>query len=107
MWKRKQDNKKKGHSERTSIFPMKLEPLKKVLNVEFRDDPDLKFSQYSISNKRVAVFYIDYQIDQDLFQRDLLNPLINFNKNLQKLTIDSLKNNLPLSSSSTSKHWKI
>ncbi len=101
MWKRKQDNKKKKHSKGTSIFPMKLEQLKKVLNDEFRNDPDLKFTQYSISNSRVAIFYIDYQIDQDLFQKDLLKPLLNFEERQQRSTINNLMNYLPLSSGST------
>lgn len=101
MWRKKADNKKNDNTKETYIFPITLDNLNKALNDEFKGDPDLKFTKYTVANKKVAVFYIDYQIDLNLLQKDLLKPLVDFDVNQVKLSIKTLRNNLPLSSGST------
>lgn len=100
MWGKKSNNKKK-ESNGTSIFPIKIKTLEQLLSDKFENNPDLKFSRYKVSNKEVAVFFIDYQVDMTMFQHALMDPLINFEINNQKLTNENLLNELPLNSGGT------
>ncbi|HAM79955.1 spore germination protein [Ornithinibacillus bavariensis] len=97
MWK-KQKPKNKG----ISIFPIKINTLEKILIDKFEGNPDLKFSRYTVSNRNVVVFFIDYQIDMASIQQSLLQPLVEFDKNGKKLTNETLMNTIPVNSPSTS-----
>lgn len=92
MWKRNKDNK-------ATIFPLTIDRLEKLLVEKFNNNPDLKFSKYSVNDKKVAVFFIDYQVEIDKIQQSLLQPLLNIDK---KLTNNTLLHELPLNSGSTS-----
>ncbi len=101
VWRKKTETKIKENKKETDIFPIKLDKLEKILKREFNNDPDLKFNQYTVGDKRVAVFFIDYQIDSDQVQKGLLTPLVHFDRKQLKLSIKNLQNNLPLSTGST------
>ncbi|WP_026905618.1 spore germination protein [Paucisalibacillus globulus] len=98
MWGKK--SKKNKESKGTAIFPIKIDTLEQILSDKFEKNPDLKFSHYKIFDTNVAVFFIDYQIDVDKFQNSLLDPLVNFEINQEKLTNQNLLNELPLNSGS-------
>jgi hypothetical protein len=97
MWKKQQESKKKE----SSIFPLKVETLEKILFDKCHESSYLKFTTYTIQNRKVAVFFIDFQVDMDKFQLSLLKPLINYEKNEKKLTSPNLLNELPLNSGRT------
>ncbi|MBC5636568.1 spore germination protein [Ornithinibacillus sp. BX22] len=92
MWKRNKENK-------DTIFPVTIDKLEKLLVDKFNNNPDLKFSKYNINDKKVAVFFIDYQVEIDKIQQSLLQPLLNMDK---KITNSTLLYELPLNSGSTS-----
>ncbi|GGA85798.1 spore germination protein [Ornithinibacillus halotolerans] len=96
MWGKKSN--KKQDTKGTSIFPIKIDTLEQILADKFEKNPDLKFSKYKVANKKVAVFFIDYQIDMPMFQHALMDPLINFEKNNKPFSYESLLNELPLNS---------
>lgn len=93
MWKRNKENKE-------TIFPLTVDKLEKMLVDKFNNNPDLKFSKYNVNDKKVAVFFIDYQVEIDKIQQSLLQPLLNIDK---KITNSTLLYELPLNSGSTSK----
>ncbi|MEN2466534.1 spore germination protein [Ornithinibacillus sp. JPR2-1] len=92
MWKRNKENK-------DTIFPVTIDKLEKLLVDKFNNNPNLKFSKYNINDKKVAVFFIDYQVEIDKIQQSLLQPLLNMDK---KITNSTLLYELPLNSGSTS-----
>lgn len=101
MWRRHKANR----PEKDSIFPLKIDMLEDLLKKQFENNPDLKFSRYVINNKKVAVFFLDYQIEIDKLQQSLLQPLLNIDEN-KTLTNDTLLDELPLNSGSTSQALK-
>lgn len=79
-----------------SSFPLKIDQLKEALNSNFEQNTDLSFSVYQQNNKKVAVFYIEYLVEGQKVNENLLNPLLN---DTIKWTNESVINNLPLSQS--------
>ncbi|WP_042149298.1 spore germination protein [Paucisalibacillus sp. EB02] len=99
MWGKKSNKNKE--SKGTSIFPIKIDTLEQLLSDKFENNPDLKFSKYMVCEKKVAVFFIDYQIEIQSFQQSLLTPLVNLEKSNEKLSNQHLLNELPLNSGTT------
>ncbi|MFD2042828.1 spore germination protein [Ornithinibacillus salinisoli] len=91
--RRRNSTNKKGNS----IFPLKIEELEKILTNKFENNPDLKFSTYEQQGVKLAVFFIDYQVDVGKLQKSLLEPLLNMEK---KWSTDSILNEIPLNSGS-------
>ncbi|WP_156288766.1 spore germination protein [Oceanobacillus salinisoli] len=81
-----------------NIFPLQIEDLESLLKSKFKNNPDLSFTTYERKNEKVAVFYIDYQVEADKVEDFLLEPLLG-----EKIewTNDSILNEIPLSSGKT------
>lgn len=79
-----------------SSFPLKVEQLKEILNSQFENNKDLNFTIYEQNAKKVAVFFIEYIVEEQKVNEYLLQPLLNENI---AWTNESLINNIPLSQS--------
>ncbi|SES68320.1 GerA spore germination protein [Oceanobacillus limi] len=87
-------NKTKDKSGDT-IFPLNIDELEKVISSKFENNPDIKFSTYEQQGRKVAIFFIDYQVDVQKLQESLLGPLLNMEKEWSN---DSIVNEIPLNS---------
>ncbi|WP_188456549.1 spore germination protein [Virgibacillus oceani] len=81
-----------------SIFPLKIDELKKIIKDKFEKNPDLTFNTYEQNNKKIAVFFISYQTDPDKVENFLLEPLLKIDK---EWTGPTIKNEIPLSPAAT------
>ncbi|WP_404451617.1 spore germination protein [Virgibacillus necropolis] len=89
---------KNRHKNKSSIFPIKVGELKDLLQSKFENNPDLIFSIYQHQNKRIAVFFISYQVQTDKLENFLLQPLLN---NKKEWTSESILNEIPLDNGTT------
>ncbi|WP_164669639.1 spore germination protein [Virgibacillus doumboii] len=80
-------------AKKNSIFPIEVDRLKKMLQSEFEGNPDLTFSIFEHKHKKIAVFYLSYQVYTDRVENFLLKPLINSN---EEMTSSTILNELPL-----------
>lgn len=63
-----------------NMFPLKIDELEQIMKSEFEKSPDLSFSKYEHQNKKIAVFFIPYQVQPDRVENLLLTPLLESNK---------------------------
>ncbi|WP_449354127.1 spore germination protein [Virgibacillus natechei] len=89
-------NRRKRQSD--SIFPLKVDELKTIMESKFENNPDLAFSIYEQENKKVAVFSIAYMVEAEMVENYLLKPLLNMKKEWTK---KSILNEIPLGGSDT------
>lgn len=59
-----------------SVFPLTIDELKKKIENGMLNKEDLSFTVYGQKNKKVAVFYIPYLVDQEKIESQLLDPLL-------------------------------
>ncbi|MBP2076714.1 spore germination protein [Oceanobacillus polygoni] len=78
-----------------NIFPLKIDELEHLLMREFTNSPDLGFSKYEHQNKKIAVFFITYQVQPDKVENLLLTPLLESKKDWSNT---SILNEIPLNS---------
>lgn len=76
-----------------SIFPIKVDELKTILEDQFRNNSDLSFSIYEQNGKKIAVFFIPYLVDSEKIENFLLEPLLSKDG---AWTNTSMKNEIPL-----------
>ena len=81
-----------------NIFPINIDELEKLLQKEFKNNPDLSFSKYEHQGKRIAVFCIPYLVEPTMLEESLLKPLLNKDVSW---TSQKLVNEIPLGDSST------
>ncbi|RLL44968.1 spore germination protein [Oceanobacillus piezotolerans] len=79
--------------EKGSIFPIKVAELKKILQDQFNNNPDLSFSIYEKKDKKLAVFFIAYLVESEKIENFLLEPLLS--KEIPWANT-SIKNEIPL-----------
>ncbi|MFC4024572.1 spore germination protein [Oceanobacillus longus] len=79
----------------TNIFPSKMEQLEELLTSKFENNTDLSFSVYNHLNKKIAVFYIPYQVTPEKVEALLLKPLL---ENDNAWDHEKVLNDIPLSS---------
>ncbi|GAB3060838.1 spore germination protein [Virgibacillus ainsalahensis] len=89
---------KSRQKQSSKLFPIKVDKLEKLMQSRFEDNPDLNFSIYEHQNKKIAVFYISYQVGADRAENYLLKPLLESEK---EWTYTSILNEIPLSSGQT------
>ncbi|MFD1037612.1 hypothetical protein ACFQ3N_04125 [Virgibacillus byunsanensis] len=46
-----------------NIFPLKIDELEKLMKNKFENNEDLIFSTYEHQQKKIALFYINYQTE--------------------------------------------
>ncbi|AIF42662.1 spore germination protein [Virgibacillus sp. SK37] len=80
------------------IFPTEIEQLEEIMQSKFKDNPDLSFSKYEHMGKKIAVFYIGYQVDTEKVEKSILSTLLN--KEVE-WTNPLLLNTIPLNSGTT------
>ncbi|ASN06633.1 spore germination protein [Virgibacillus necropolis] len=86
------------NKSRSSIFPIKVDELQDLLESKFENNPDLIFTIYEHQQKKVAIFFIAYQVQSDKLEEFLLQPLLN---KKEEWTNKSLLNEIPLSTGAT------
>ncbi|WP_249870217.1 spore germination protein [Oceanobacillus saliphilus] len=89
---------KSRKSDSKSIFPLKIEQLKEIITSKFENNTDLSFSTYEHLNKKIAVFYIPFQVTPEKAENLLLKPLL---ESKVEWTAASILNEIPLSSGKT------
>ncbi|RWZ55291.1 spore germination protein [Halobacillus fulvus] len=77
-------------------IPVKKELYMESLQKHFRNSPDLVNKTFTFNRQTIVIHFINYQVNKDQLERDLLPPLTNAKK---PWTMESLKNAIPLSSS--------
>ncbi|MFD1849959.1 spore germination protein [Oceanobacillus bengalensis] len=85
--------KKTFTSKKGNIFPLKIDELDKILKARFETNPDLSFTTYEKNNKKIAVFFIAYQVESEKIDNFLLEPILM--KNIE-WTNHSILNEIPL-----------
>lgn len=80
-----------------NIFPLKIDELEHLMASEFKNSPDLSFSKYEHQHKKIAVFFITYQVQPDKVEDLLLTPLLESKKDWSNTAI---LNEIPLNSGS-------
>lgn len=78
---------------RSSIFPIKVNKLKSLLQSNFKNSPDLAFFIYEHQDKKIAIFFLSYLVQSDRLEKFLLEPLLN---KKQAWTAESIRNEIPL-----------
>ncbi|MEN1968567.1 spore germination protein [Lentibacillus sp. N15] len=90
---------KRGRQRKSNMnnsFPMKLETLEQIMLDKFEHNEDLLFRTYNQDNgKKAAVFFISYQVDQEIVHEFLLDPLLS---SKEEWSNDSILNEIPLNS---------
>lgn len=82
-----------------SIFPIKIDKLKQIMQSKFENNDDLLFTIYEQEQgKKAAVFFISYQANSDKVEEFLLDPLLS-SKN--EWSTSSIKNEIPLGARTT------
>ncbi|WP_106498151.1 spore germination protein [Lentibacillus sp. Marseille-P4043] len=81
-----------------SIFPLKVDKLKQIMQSKFENNEDLIFSIYEHQGKKIAVFFISYQADSDKVEDFLLDPLLS---SKHEWTSSSILNEIPLGTGKT------
>ncbi|MEC5423745.1 spore germination protein [Virgibacillus sp. C22-A2] len=82
----------------TSLFPLKVEELKKQIEEKFENNTDLNITIYEHQNKNLIVFYISYQVAKEKVENVLLKPLLESKK---EWDTSSILNEIPLSAGET------
>ncbi|MGJ9459278.1 spore germination protein [Oceanobacillus sp. CF4.6] len=86
---------KSRKNKNTTIFPINMEQLEEMLTSKFENNTDLSFSVYKHLNKKIAVFYIPYQVTPEKVEALLLKPLL---ENEKAWDPEKILNDIPLSS---------
>ncbi|MFC0523356.1 spore germination protein [Pontibacillus salicampi] len=88
-----------SNTSNSSHFPFTIDALHQKLKDVFKENTDLNMAEFTIQQKKVAVFYITYQIKKDQLNKSLLPPLIH----IQASPLDhtAIMNELPLGGGST------
>lgn len=81
-----------------SIFPIKVDKLKKQMESRFENNPDLVFTIYEHQKKKIAVFYIAYLVEPEMVHNYLLKPLLTSDKTWSN---PDILNDIPLSTGKT------
>ena len=76
------------------FFPTTINQLKETLEKQFENNSDLMFSSFTHQGKKLAVFYIPYQIESNKLEK-LLKTLLSEEK---EWTSETLLNEIPLGS---------
>ncbi|WP_099157388.1 spore germination protein [Virgibacillus ndiopensis] len=93
----KRTRRRKTHNN-DSIFPMTVDELKKLITGKFENNHDFEFSIYEHHGKKIAVFFISYQVKTDKVEDFLLKPLLS---KQGEWTSKSILNEVPLDTGST------
>lgn len=86
---RRRSTKQKNHP----TFPLKLSELRQMLDSELINSQDLSFTVYKQANKKVAVFYIPYLVDQQKVEQLALQSLLDMQT---EWTSDTILSEIPL-----------
>lgn len=75
------------------FLPTTLDNLEQTLQQSFENNSDLTFTVHKKHEKKLAVFFISYQIHTDVLRDSLLKPLLG---NLKKWSNEEIENNIPI-----------
>ncbi|WP_430787917.1 spore germination protein [Virgibacillus flavescens] len=92
----------KKNKMKSSIFPIKVDELKIKLESKFENNPDLIFTTYEHQQKKIAVFFIAYQIQSERLEKFILQPLLS---NEKEWSNKSLLNEIPLGTGSRKENF--
>ncbi|MYL32505.1 spore germination protein [Pontibacillus yanchengensis] len=90
----RKNKRKSTSSSSNSSFPYTIEEIHQKLKDIFNESPDLNMIEYTIQQKKVAIFYITYQINKVQLNKSLLPPLLKIQQ--QPLDHKVILNELPL-----------
>ncbi|MFC2947907.1 spore germination protein [Virgibacillus sediminis] len=77
----------------SSIFPTTPENLQNALSKKFENNPDVSFTVYEVQKKKIAVFFITYQVKPGKVEQHLLSNLLDSDK---EWTNTDILNEIPL-----------
>ncbi len=80
------------------FFPCTIDELKQELEKAFNNSPDLTFQTFTVEQKKIAIFYLQYQINKDQLNKSILGTLLTAN---HQWDAQSILNKVPLGSGST------
>lgn len=84
--------------KKDNIFPITVKDLEELLNSKFENNPDLSISKFENKGKKALIFYIDYQVQENMMEEYLLTPLLEKDMKWNNSTI---LNEIPLSNGKT------
>ncbi|MCT1578605.1 spore germination protein [Oceanobacillus iheyensis] len=69
-------------SKNNNPFPLTIEELKKILEKQYAYSSDLSFTVYEHEEQKIAVFYIQFSVDEMKLENYLLETLLNTEEQL-------------------------
>ncbi|QHE51206.1 spore germination protein [Pontibacillus sp. HMF3514] len=82
----------------SQLFPCTIDQLKQKLQETFNQSPDLSFQTFTVQQQKIAVFYLQYQINKDQLNKSILDTILSGN---QQWDSQSILNKVPLGTGAT------
>ncbi|KGX83281.1 spore germination protein [Pontibacillus marinus] len=93
----KQSTNQSSTQSSNGFFPCTIDELKQKLKETFNESPDLSFQTYTVEQKQIVVFYLQYQINKAQLDKSILGTLLSAN---HQWDAQSILNKVPLGTGS-------
>lgn len=81
-----------------SFFPSTINVFQEELKKTFNNSPDLVLQSFTVEQKKLVIFYLQYQVNKDQLNKSILDTLLTAN---HQWDAQSILNKVPLGSGST------